>query len=121
MPSPRDLKAHAVEFLDRCKEKNLSKGATYLHKSMTAYHDDNPPVKGAGQFIAGWTKAIQFIPNFKIEVKDAVKDGNKVWLFSKITGLPGGVFKDSVDRSVWGEEGKFVETKDVQRVLEQGQ
>jgi hypothetical protein len=54
-------------------------------------------------------------------VKDAVKEGNKVWLFSKITGLPGGVFKDSVDRSVWDEEGKFVETKDVQRVLEQGQ
>jgi hypothetical protein len=66
-------------------------------------------------------QAIQFMPNFKIEVKDAVTEGNKVWLFSKVTGLPGGVFKDSVDMSVWDEECKFVETENVQGVLEQGQ
>jgi hypothetical protein len=58
------------------------------------------------------------MPDFKIEVMNAIQEGNKVWLYSRISGLPGGVVKDSVDMTLWSDEGKLVETKDVQRVVE---
>jgi hypothetical protein len=48
-----------------------------------------------------------------------VQDGNTVWVLGRITGLPGGVVKDSVDITLWNDEGKLVFTKDVLREVEQ--
>ncbi len=58
------------------------------------------------------------MPECKIEVKDAIWQANKVWLYSRIGGLPGGVMKNSVDMTMWSDEGKLLEMKDVQRVVE---
>jgi hypothetical protein len=79
MSAPVDLKARAIEFLDIwCNEKDLSKGIAFLDPSMTAQHDDGPSVKGAEQFMVGWIKAMQFMPDFKIEVMNAIQEDNKV-------------------------------------------
>ncbi len=60
----------------------------------------------------------EMAPGFAVEVRDAVCEGNKVWLYVRISGLPGGVVKDGIDMTVWSDEGKLVLSRDVQRTLE---
>ena len=62
--------------------------------------------------------ATEIAPDFHITVRDAVAEGNKVWIFVRIEGLPGGVVKDGVDMTVWSEDGKVVASRDVQRVVD---
>lgn len=50
-----------------------------------------------------------------------VQGGNKLWVLGRISGLPGGVVKDSVVMTVWNEKGRLMLTKDVQRdVIQEG-
>lgn len=56
--------------------------------------------------------------DFHAEIIDAVAEGNKVWVFSKVKGYPGGAEKDTVDMMTFTDEGKLLWTKDVQRVAE---
>lgn len=106
MPGPTNLKKRATDLLYLlCNEKDLSKGAAYLDANMIQYRDDRLPVVGAEQFLETWGKAIQAMPDFQIEVKDVIQEGNKVWAYCKISGLPGGVEKNSVDMSIWNEDG----------------
>jgi hypothetical protein len=53
-----------------------------------------------------------------MEIKEAIQDGNMVWVCSRITGLPGAAVKDSLDMGLWDNEGNLVKTKDVQRTIE---
>ena len=66
----------------------------------------------------GWTQFIQYLPDFGMEIKEAIQDGNMVWVYSRITGLTGTAVKDSLDMGLWDNEGNLVKTKDVQRTIE---
>lgn len=58
---------------------------------------------------------IAFSADFHDDIKDMVQEGDKVWVYGRITGMPVGVVKDSVDMMVWNEEGKMKYYKAVQR------
>ena len=66
---------------------------------------------------------LEFIPDFKTELIDIIAEvngdrkGGKVWTFSRVTGLPGGQSKDSVDMFKFDENGLATSFKDVQRAL----
>jgi predicted SnoaL-like aldol condensation-catalyzing enzyme len=70
---------------------------------MVAYHDDMSAVKGADAFVQGWTQLIQYMPALKMEIKEAIQEGISVWVYSRISGLPGGIEKDYVDMGAWDD------------------
>jgi hypothetical protein len=81
MSAPQGLKAHAVEFLNIwCNEKVISKGAAY--PSLTAYYD-MPSVKGADTLALGWAQFLRVVPDFKMDIKEVLQDGNKMWVYSR--------------------------------------
>lgn len=115
MGASLDLKAHAIAALDEiCNKRDFEKATTYLDPDMIQYHDDST-IKGAETFINTFKQILQHVPDFHLKVIDAVVEGNKVWVFSKISGLPNGDVKDSVDMLHFNDEGKLVMAKDVQR------
>ncbi|KUJ09223.1 uncharacterized protein LY89DRAFT_676041 [Mollisia scopiformis] len=120
MSAHRDLKAPTLEFLDLfCNKKDIEKSVTYLHPEFTATHDDWAP-KDLDGFIEQWKHLITSLwPEFKYEAIDTVQEGNKVWVYARITGLQNGEAKDSIDMLEWDKEGeKIIKTKDVQRTVE---
>lgn len=97
----------------------------YLSPDFKLYHDSNllPPGGGRDAFLALWGKMASSLPDLHMDITDAVAEvedaeqGNgKVWLYSKLTGLHGGVSKLSVDMLKF-ERGLLVEIVDVQRTL----
>jgi len=66
----QDLKARALEWLDIwCKPKDRSNGTTYLDESATMFHDAKSPVTRADTIKEGWAKGIQFLPEYKLEIR----------------------------------------------------
>lgn len=121
MVAYKDLKTPTIEFLNIwCNEKNVEKGLTYLHQDMTAVHDDDAP-RSLDNFIAGWKYIITSLaPEFKYDTKDIMQEGNKVWVYARISGLPNGEVKDTVDMLEWDEKGeRLIRAKDVQRNIQQ--
>jgi len=39
----------------------------------------------------------------KMEIKEAIQEGISVWVYSWISGLPGGIEKDYVDMGAWDD------------------
>ena len=115
-----DLKACARNFIETiCNKRDFAAASTCVHFDMIQYHDDRPPIRGADTFLAGFKKMVtEIAPDFHITIKDVVAEGNKVWIFARIEGLPGGVVKDGVDMTVWSDDGKVVASRDVQRVVD---
>ena len=120
MSTKPDLKAAALTLIDLvCNKRDYEKAATYLTPDMEQYHDDRPPLRGAEAFLANFKKmTTEIAPGFSVEVRDAVCEGNKVWLYVRLSGLPGGAVKDGIDMTVWSDEGKLVLSRDVQRTLD---
>lgn len=106
-----------------CNDRNLDLAKSHNATSISMTHDDNPPITSVDDFLANWQKLLTFMPDFHLEILDMVAEvgektqGGKVWVFSRIKGLPGGVKKDSVDMMDFDADGKFVRSKDVQRVI----
>lgn len=49
-----------------------------------------------------------------------MREENKVWVYARISGLPNGEVKDTVDMLEWDEKGeKLIRAKDVQRTIQQ--
>ena len=47
------------------------------------------------------------VPDFYFELEDTVQEGNNVWVFARIAGLPGGIARDGVDMTEWSEGGSW--------------
>ena len=64
---------------------------------------------------------LKVAPNIKVEILDTVaeviEDGGKVWMLSRITGMPDAEEKESVDMMVFNSEGIVVASKDLQRAV----
>ena len=120
MATTKDLKTPTLKWLEVwCNEKNVEEGLKLIHPSMTMTHDDGP-TRDRETYVAFWKYLIASVaPNFKYKAIDAVQDGRKVWVYARITGLPGGEAKDSVDMFEWDEQGeKMLKAKDVQRTVQ---
>ena len=118
--SKPDPKTQALTFIDlMCNKRDYEKAATYLSPDMEQYHDDREPIRGSETFLAGFKKmATQIAPGFHIEILDAVAQGQKVWIFVRISGLPNGLVKEGIDMTTWSEDGKLLLSRDCQRVVE---
>jgi hypothetical protein len=97
----------------------------HLSPEFKLYHDSKLLPDGGGRdaFLVLWSKMASSMPDLHMEIRDAVaevedaEEGNgRVWLYSKITGLHGGVEKLSVDMMKF-EKGVLVEVVDIQRTL----
>lgn len=109
-------KSNAISILLGLQNPDASILLPYLHPTFSAEHGGAAPsVGGAEGFVSLWQKAITLVPNFRVEVVNAVAEGNLVWVLSKATGLPGGREKESVDMMTFDDEGKCLRNKDIQR------
>ena len=122
MPKKPDIKATALALIDlMCNKRDFANGATYLSPNMEQYQDDKPPLQGSEAFLANFkTMLTELAPESHVDVLDAVCEGNKVWVYVRISGLPGGMVKEGVDMTVWSEEGTLISLRNFQRVLETG-
>jgi hypothetical protein len=96
-----------------------------LSPDIKLSHDSKLLPEGGGRepFLALWGKMVSGLPDLQLEIIDAIAEvedaeqGNgRAWIYSKITGLHGGVDKLSVDMMKI-EKGVVVEIIEVQRAL----
>ncbi|KAM0545362.1 hypothetical protein ACHAPJ_011346 [Fusarium lateritium] len=122
-----ELKKIASDFINALADPNQvdfypTKARALIAEDLSVSHDSYPPTEGAEQFLSGWAKAKQFMPEFRMEAVDMIAEvdasgaGGKVWIFHKVSGGRGGAEKDSVDMISINREGKVWKTKDVQRI-----
>ncbi|KAK7709076.1 hypothetical protein SLS57_008801 [Botryosphaeria dothidea] len=126
MTSAAKIKTFSKEILiGLCNTCNFTSPLFQKHVCPTfaAIHSDNPPSATWDDFLAKWQKTLTFMPDFHIDIVGAVAEVDedtqkgKVWVFSKMNGLPGGKTQDSVDMMDWAR-GICVRSKDVQQIIE---
>lgn len=125
LSSPAALRAIAKGFLAELTSATYSRAAVEPYLSASALritHDSFPSVTSRAAFLDGWDKAPAAMPEFHMELIDAVAEvdsatgaGGKVWIFSKISGAADGE-RDSMDMMRINEGGLIVESRDVQRI-----
>lgn len=120
------LRARGLEIINiLCVDKVWDKMASVMAPNVEAYHDDGEALVGRDHFISHWQKAASALPDMAYHVYDLVAEldkvgkGGKVWVFSRITGLPRGIQKDTIDMFDIDGNGQLVKTKDVQRAIAQ--
>ncbi|KIV80290.1 hypothetical protein PV11_07803 [Exophiala sideris] len=102
-----------------CNTRDFSEVDRYVSEDVSVQHEDETPVASRDAFVRRFSQALEHMPELNIEVKEACVDESqlKVWVRSEITGLPGGVRKESIDMMTFNEEGLLVKSIDCQRVL----
>jgi len=58
-----------------------------MDANAVQYHDYNPPIESVDNLVAAWTKLCKFLPDFKFEAIDMVREGNKSVSFLKDLGF----------------------------------
>ncbi|KAH7048406.1 hypothetical protein B0J12DRAFT_700276 [Macrophomina phaseolina] len=120
MPSAPEIKKLSLEIFDALIKGNFDSPLAKKHLSpnFVSKHADEPETTTLQEFITKWQTAI--VPSMKVEVLDSVAevegDKGKVWIYSRLSGVPGVQFVDSVDIMEWSGD-VCVSTKDVQRVV----
>jgi hypothetical protein len=122
--TPAALKAIARTcFVSLCNApRDLTLGRSFLAPNFSITHDSNPPSTDPDEFIRNWEKLQGIMPNFHWDIIDMVAEvnetgaGGKVWVYAKVTGRIDCLEVDTVDMMTINEEGKVVESRDVQRV-----
>ena len=116
MPSDGINKRTLLEFYRLFyNEKRYSDGAQLLTDDFMNHHHG---AEGAGRelMIDNFSRAARNFPNFCIETKRMVEEGDFVWTHGLITGLPNQGRAASVD--IWRfEAGKIAEHWDVGQAL----
>lgn len=117
---PFDLEARATSILTSlCNEpRDFAAASTYIDPYVTVQHEDNEPATGVEEFFQRWSEALDHLPDFHIEVKEACVDEiqRKVWVRSEIKGLPNGLVRESIDMMSFSENGMLTNNIDCQRV-----
>lgn len=118
-------KARAIEALDLlCNQpltaENLDRIKAIFHPRFCIVHagDDDPAPDGRDAWLGRLVKRREQLAHFHMEIRDAVAEGDKVWVFAKLTGLSGGAAKMSVDMMTVDADGLIVECQDVERLIE---
>lgn len=121
MANEIDSKKTLLEFYRLFyNEKRFEEGAALLNENFVNHH---PGAQGKGRqgMIDDFGHAAKTIfPNFHIEAKRLVAEGDFVWTHSLVTGLPQGGRAVSVD--IWRfENGQIAEHWDVAQSLKPDQ
>ncbi|KAF2164486.1 hypothetical protein M409DRAFT_25364 [Zasmidium cellare ATCC 36951] len=124
--TPESLKARGLEILRiLCVDKAFDKMPGVLDPNVEAYHDDEAALVGRDNFISHFQHLLTAVPTFSYQIYDSVAEldkggkGGRVWIFSRLLGLPKGIQKDTVDMFDIDGEGRLVRMKDVQRLVAQ--
>lgn len=91
----------------------------FISTNVVSQHEDEPPVFSRDAFMQDWGDILRRMPGFQLDIKEACVDEqqHKVWVRSEITGLPGGMRKESIDMMTFNDDGLLVKSVDCQRVL----
>ena len=101
-------------------EKRFDEGAVLLCAGFVNHHPGAHGVGRQGMIDDFGRLARTVFPDFHIEAKRVIAEGDFVWTLSRVTGLPGGKRVVSVD--IWRfENGAIAEHWDVGQALEPGQ
>ncbi|MCJ1445683.1 MAG: hypothetical protein MMC23_006188 [Stictis urceolatum] len=121
-----NLKSIARRLLETlCNQRDFDVVRELFAPETSFTHDDLPPTKTRDEYLAMFTGLLKVMPDFHYGINDMVAEldesgkGGRVWVYARISGLPGGEVKDSVDMTRFDDSGKMVECKDVQRSIEQ--
>jgi predicted SnoaL-like aldol condensation-catalyzing enzyme len=118
MANTIDLKAHCLHFLDLISNKrDIATAEKMIHASCQFIHDDQPP-KSRDEFLAFWPQMMSNAPKFNVEVRDVVREGNKVWVFSKVTGRMDGTDCDDLHMFEFKDDGMCLKSHGVHRVIQ---
>ncbi|KAK4499512.1 hypothetical protein PRZ48_010027 [Zasmidium cellare] len=124
--TPESLKARGLEILKiLCVDKAFDKMPGVLDSNVEAYHDDAPALVGREIFISHFQHILTAVPDMSYEIYDSVAEldkggkGGRVWIFSRLSGLPKGIQKDTIDMFDIDGKGQLVRMKDVQRAITQ--
>ncbi len=120
--SPADFKNRCYTFLVvLCNDKDFDKVRQYLDPECVLIHEDNPPLKGPDAFVTTWQKTLEKMPNYHKNIRDMMHEPDperpgaaRIWIYSQITGITDTV-RDSVDMMHFTAEGRFLDSKDIQR------
>ncbi|KIW16156.1 hypothetical protein PV08_06207 [Exophiala spinifera] len=115
-----DLSARARTILTTLSSaRDFTSLNRFISANVTSQHEDEPPIFSRDAFIQDWVDILQRMPGFQLNIKEACVDEqqHKVWVLSEITGLPGGMRKESVDMMTFDDDGLLVKSVDCQRVL----
>ena len=123
--SPLDYKNRAYTFLDvLCNDRDFPRAHSYLDPNCVLIHADNPPVRGADEFISGWQQNLKQMPDYHKNILDIVVEPGdehpgvaKVWVYSQISGITKDKLTDSIDMMHFSASGLFLDSKDVQRTV----
>lgn len=71
------------------------------------------------QLVRDWCAARLAAPHLRVDIKEACVDEtqHKVWVRSEVSGLPGGVRKESIDMMTFSEDGVLVGCLECRRIL----
>ncbi|KIW49030.1 hypothetical protein PV05_10746 [Exophiala xenobiotica] len=102
-----------------CNSRDFSQLNRYISADVMSQHEDEPPSFSRDAFTQDWAAALHRMPGVQLNIKEACVDElqHKVWVRSEISGLPGGMRKESIDMMTFNEEGLLVKSVDCQRVL----
>lgn len=117
-----DLSERARKILTtlcNTRDLNILTAVPYISEKVHIQHDDKPPVTSRSEFLAGWSNALNYMPDVHIDIKEACVDEvqRKVWVRSEISGLPGGIRKESIDMMTFDRDGMLIFSADYQRAL----
>ncbi|OKL64502.1 hypothetical protein UA08_00469 [Talaromyces atroroseus] len=114
-----DLKARALEFMDLMSNKrDFDTAAQYIHPDVVQ-KNALKELRGKEALLTNFkTMTTVRAPDFHVDFIDSVREGNKVWAFVRVSGLPGGIVKDSIDITEWSDDGRLLYATHVQRNLE---
>ena len=121
--TPKSFKDRCFTFLNvLCNDKDLEGAASYLASDCILVHEDHPPVHGPRAFLEVWRRNLKGMPAYQKDIRDMVVEMEpgqagiaRVWVFSRIRGIARNAVTDSIDMMRFTADGRFLESKDVQR------
>lgn len=106
----------AVEQLyELLNDKDLTNLTSLVTENFTSHRIGYPDRNGRKQWMEeAFIPFLTYCPDVKFEILKSISEGSEVWVWSKISGLPGDQSKMSVD--IYRiEDGKIAEHWDIQQ------
>ncbi|KAJ5083870.1 hypothetical protein NUU61_008449 [Penicillium alfredii] len=117
---PIDLRERAIAFLENLTTKrDLPGAARLMHDALTLQHNDLPSMTKA-EFVEFWPSVLDKSPNVHVAIKDVICQGNRVWVFSCVTGRLNEGPLDDVHMLSFAEDGTILRSHGIQRQKVEG-
>lgn len=111
-----NIRERAIAFLENLTTKrDLPAAANLMHDSMTLQHNDLPPMTKP-EFVEFWPGVLDRSPDVRVAIKDVICEGNRVWVFSCVTGRLDAGPLDDLHMLLFAEDGSILRSHGVQRL-----